>query len=227
MSLVVKISVRTDSIVQAAGKLFAGQGFHGTSTRQIARLAGVSENTLFRHFNNKESLFWSTLRAHCAGLKFRRDLLEGIANCDAPEVVLPMILELLTDTVTYRPELLQLIAVAFIEMHPQAESFSHGQFSPALSAISGYLEVNIERGKLRGLDPTTLTAALIMTTFMHPWISKLINGDNNSSIGQEGNRAYTRFWLDLLAPRMLAHPAPIVQVRGSHSGLTYLNMAKT
>lgn len=212
-----KISARADKIVQAAGKLFASQGYHGTSTRQIARLADVSENTLFRHFDNKEFLFWSTLRVHSAGLKFHRDLLKGIANCDTPEVVLPMIVELLTDTVTYRPELLQLIAVAFIEMYPHAESFSHEHISPAVSAISHYFEMSIKAGKLRDLDPATLTAALIMTTLMHSRISKLINGNNNSPVAEQGNRAYTRFWLDLLVPRMLAYPATIVQIRGSHS----------
>ena len=60
---VLKSSVRTDKILQAAGKLFARQGYHGTTTREIARLADVSENTLFRHFDNKEELFWSSLHA--------------------------------------------------------------------------------------------------------------------------------------------------------------------
>ena len=53
MPVVSKSAVRTDQILQAAGKLFASQGYHATSTREIARLADVSENTLFRHFDNK------------------------------------------------------------------------------------------------------------------------------------------------------------------------------
>ena len=51
MPVTPKRSVRGDKILQAAGKLFARQGYYGTSTREIARLAGVSENTLFRHFD--------------------------------------------------------------------------------------------------------------------------------------------------------------------------------
>jgi AcrR family transcriptional regulator len=43
MPLILKSSARTDKIVQAAGRLFAYQGYHGTSTRQIAHLADVSE----------------------------------------------------------------------------------------------------------------------------------------------------------------------------------------
>ena len=72
MPLVSKKSLRRDRIVRAAGRLFAHQGYHGTSTRQIAHLANMSENTLFRHFDDKENLFWSTLREHFAALDFQR-----------------------------------------------------------------------------------------------------------------------------------------------------------
>ena len=217
MPLVLKSSVRTDKIVQAAGRLFAYQGYHGTSTRQIAHLADVSENTLFRHFDNKEDLFWSTLRSYSTGLKFRRDLLEGMAKCESPEVVLPKILELITDTVSYRPELIRLIAVAFLELRPKAEAFSQEYLSPALSAISHYLEMSIKGGKLRDLDSTMLTAALMMTTLMHTTISRLIDHHKPLLNYQEINRAYARFWLDLLEPRVSAYPLPITKITGEHS----------
>src|SRR5271165_5056607 len=99
MALAPKTSERTDKIVQAAAQLFARQGYHGTSTREIARLADVSENTLFRHFDHKEDLFWQALRARSAGLKLRRDLLDSIRESENPEVVLPKIIDLLVDTV--------------------------------------------------------------------------------------------------------------------------------
>jgi AcrR family transcriptional regulator len=218
MPHVLKSSGRTDKIVQAAGRLFAYQGYHGTSTRQIAHLAGVSENTLFRHFDNKEGLFWSTLRSYFKELKFRRDLLEGMAKCEPPDVVLPKILELITDTVSYRPELIRLIAVAFLELRPKAEAFSQEHLSPALSAISHYLEMSIKGGKLRDLDSTMLTAALMMTTLMHTTISRMIDYKMPLLNYQEVNCVYARFWLDLLAPRMSAYPVPVALINVEHPG---------
>ncbi len=50
MTIPSKTSRQTAKIVHAAAQLFARQGYHGTSTREIARIAEVSENTLFRHF---------------------------------------------------------------------------------------------------------------------------------------------------------------------------------
>jgi AcrR family transcriptional regulator len=43
-------------ILEAAQKLFASQGFDGTTTRDLAQAAGVAEGTLFRHFPNKKSI---------------------------------------------------------------------------------------------------------------------------------------------------------------------------
>ena len=44
-------------IVEAAVQLFSRQGFAAGSTHEIARLAGVSEVTVFRHFPRKRDLF--------------------------------------------------------------------------------------------------------------------------------------------------------------------------
>jgi len=217
MPVTSKSSVRGDKILLAAGKLFARQGYHGTTTREIARLADVSENTLFRHFDHKEELFWLTLRSYSGGLKFRRDVLEGIAQCDSPEVVLPKIIEMLADTANYRPELLRLIAVAFVELHAKVNEFCQEQLSPVFSAINHYLEINIRSGKIRNLDSTILTSALIMTVLTHPEIYNLIDGNKpvypNSL---EAHRAYARFWLDLIVPRTSAYPSPNAQVRGEY-----------
>ncbi|MGA2888116.1 MAG: TetR/AcrR family transcriptional regulator [Terracidiphilus sp.] len=213
-----KSSTRTDKILQAAGKLFARQGYHGTSTREIAHLADVSENTLFRHFDNKEELFWSTLRLYSAGLKFRRDILEGLTQCETPEVVLPKIIEMMADTVNYRPELLMLMAVAFIELHTRAEKFCLEYLSPIFSPINSYLEMNIRNGKIRELDPTMLTSALIMTVLAHQGIYNLIDGNKPVYSNSQGTyRAHSRFWLDLITPKVSAYPSPVTQKSEEYS----------
>lgn len=198
--------------MQAAGKLFAYQGYHGTSTRQIAHLANVSELTIFRHFDNKENLFWSILSEHFTVMTLEKNLLEMIAEGELPEVVLPEILERFTDTVSYGPELLRLMAVAFLEMRPKGESFIQEHLSPVLTAICRYLETSIRGGKLRNLDPTMVTVALTMTALTHSEMAHLINKDRPLSSYQERNRAQARFWLDLLAPGMHKASESVLQI---------------
>jgi TetR/AcrR family transcriptional regulator len=47
---------RRKQILRVAIQLFSQRGFSGTTTKEIARAAGVSEAMVFRHFANKEEL---------------------------------------------------------------------------------------------------------------------------------------------------------------------------
>jgi AcrR family transcriptional regulator len=213
MALAVKNSERTGKIVQAATQLFARQGYHGTSTREIAHLADISENTLFRYFEHKEDLFWSALEVSFSGVRLHKDLLNSIAECEAPEVVLPQILALLVETVTFKPQLLYLIAVALIELRWKAESVCQQHLSPVFAAFSGYLARNIQMGRIRKLDTRMITSALAMTAIVHPDLSRLISGgpppypDSRDAI-----RAYTKFWLDILTPQSINHSRDAMEI---------------
>jgi AcrR family transcriptional regulator len=56
---------RRAAIIQAVRRLFADKGFHGTTTRELADAAGVSEALLFKHFPNKEALFTAMKLSCC------------------------------------------------------------------------------------------------------------------------------------------------------------------
>ena len=58
---------RRDAIVAAATQVFAENGFHGTTTRELAKAAGVSEALLYKHFPSKESLFSAMLATGANG----------------------------------------------------------------------------------------------------------------------------------------------------------------
>ena len=47
--------------LEAAIKLFAKQGYNGTSTLQIAKVAGVSQAMVFKYFKTKEDLLYSII----------------------------------------------------------------------------------------------------------------------------------------------------------------------
>ena len=58
---------RRKAIVAAAVPLFARKGFAGTTTRELAEAAGISEALLFRHFPTKKQLYGEILRLGCEG----------------------------------------------------------------------------------------------------------------------------------------------------------------
>ena len=48
---------RRRQIVETAVDLFSRKGFRGTTTREIAEAAGISEAMIFKHFATKRELY--------------------------------------------------------------------------------------------------------------------------------------------------------------------------
>jgi AcrR family transcriptional regulator len=61
---------RKEAIVQAVRNVFAEKGFDGTTTRELAKAAGVSEALLYKHFPSKESLYAAMLDGCSKGPTF-------------------------------------------------------------------------------------------------------------------------------------------------------------
>jgi AcrR family transcriptional regulator len=58
---------RRKAIVTAAVPLFARKGFTGTTTKEIAEAADISEALLFKHFPTKKLLYGEILQLGCEG----------------------------------------------------------------------------------------------------------------------------------------------------------------
>jgi AcrR family transcriptional regulator len=201
LALLPVISPVPSRISRAAIALFSRQGYHGTSTREIARLADVSEVTVFRHFERKEDIFLSALRSSFGPVKPRLQLFDRGFESHAPEDVLPQILSLLVDMATFSPELTKLIAVAFLELHGKAEDVCFEYLTPLFTEISRFLTTNMEKGRLRDLNPEIVTVAMALTAIAQPELSKLIGGSTLSQMGgRESIDEYSRFWLKVLMP---------------------------
>jgi AcrR family transcriptional regulator len=61
---------RRQAIVESVTSVFAEKGFHGTTTRELAHAAGVSEALIYKHFPSKESLYAAMLDACAKGPAF-------------------------------------------------------------------------------------------------------------------------------------------------------------
>ena len=54
---------RRQAIIEAVKTVFAKKGFNGTTTKELAMAAGISEALLFKHFPNKEALYDSVIES--------------------------------------------------------------------------------------------------------------------------------------------------------------------
>jgi len=66
-----------DAILEQARRMFTALGFTGTSMDELADAAGVSKATIYNHFDSKERLFETVLRALVEQLPTPADLVGG------------------------------------------------------------------------------------------------------------------------------------------------------
>ena len=53
---------RNAEILEAARKVFAKNGFSGTSVEAIAQEAGIAKGTLYLYYNSKQEIYWASLK---------------------------------------------------------------------------------------------------------------------------------------------------------------------
>src|SRR5262252_9133969 len=55
---------RRHQLLDTALEIFARKGFEGTTTKEVAAAAGVTEAIIFRHFPTKQALYTAVLDHH-------------------------------------------------------------------------------------------------------------------------------------------------------------------
>jgi len=74
------------TIVDAAGELFAELGFQATTMDKVAQRAKISKLSIYRHFKNKEALFSAAIAAHCHHFA-PQALIEGVGGSAADQLM--------------------------------------------------------------------------------------------------------------------------------------------
>jgi len=190
-------SVTEVRIVEAAAQLFARHGYKGTTTRQIAQLAGVNEATVFRCFERKAELFWAATESRLTRLKLGRELQSGMAMDLDPEVVMPMLVEFLVQNISDDSELMRLLCVAGFEL-PGAKRMFREHLGPIFDSVNAYFARCAARGVIGELEPTFATLGLAGAVAAHRNLQQLFSTDSCPSSTEQLATTYVRFWLNAL-----------------------------
>jgi AcrR family transcriptional regulator len=190
-----------DRIVEAAVQLFSRQGFNGSSTSEIARLAGVSEVTVFRHFHRKKDLFWAAIESRLRRLRISKELLARLAVDENPRTALPGIIALLVETVRHQPETIRLLYVSLFELDHGSERVLRKHLNVLFEPVREYLSRCASKGLIRDLEPGVATLGLAASVAAHENLQSMLSGDNSICTNtDEAISAYTDFWMKALVP---------------------------
>ena len=151
-----RVGDKRRTILDAALRVFADRGYHGTSVPEVADAAGIGVGTMYRYFDNKDALVNEVYRD--AKLRLRAALLDGMPPTD------PYTLD---QGKAWFGELWQRLA-KFAVGEPDAFRFLEMQdHMPYLDAESRQLELSV-------LTPIWLAGTRLRETFGGPPIDILI-----------------------------------------------------
>lgn len=160
-----------DRILDAARSLFIRKGYRGTTTREIAAEAGVSEVTLFRKFGSKKNLL---KRIMDTSKRRVSALLDDVLNADRePQEVIYDVISGLTEVIVN--EKMDLLFVMLAERELEEHGFEEWEISDSTgemiyTSLENYLSKMTEKGKIRDVDPG-VAAELIIGYISHASLS--------------------------------------------------------
>lgn len=143
---------RKDQLLREATRLFASQGFRGTSVRGIATACGISEAAVYRHFDGKADLYEAVIRR-----KSKAHDIKGYLQdlTDLPDIhgVLKGMAEHILSFLDTDPELLALMFGNSRDHGPCAALLFKEVRMPYIAFLAHELKKRMAEGEVRSVDP--------------------------------------------------------------------------
>ena len=187
-------------ILAVAVRLFSERGFRGTTTKEIAQAAGVSEAMVFRHFATKVELYAAILdHKACSGTNFEPAAMaaDAIRRKDDRAVFESLALGALEHH-EHDPEFQRLLLHSALEKHELAQMFFDEFIRRVYEFLGGYIRERQREGALVQIDPSIVVRAFIGMVMHHSlsnnlWDPKrrLLNISN-----EQAARNFTNILLD-------------------------------
>jgi AcrR family transcriptional regulator len=199
---------RQASIILTAASLFAAKGFSGTTTKDIAKTAGVSEALLFKYFPTKRALYAAIL-AEKAQYSELRDAVEEAAVKRDDE-------RLFTLLASYRirkgadPTLLRLLLYSALEGHEMSDMFFRQQYRVFYDLLAGYIRRRIDDGAFRPVDPL-LAARAFFGVIVHHRLLHDILGLSMHRTHEDTVAEYVSLFLGGLRASSPAHQSQVIR----------------
>lgn len=151
-------------ILLVAMTLFSERGFRGTTTKEIAQAAGVSEAMVFRHFATKEELYSAILdhKACSSGGAFQPELTaaDAIQRKDDRAVFESLALSAL-DHHEKDPQFQRLLLYSALEKHELAQMFFDEYVRRVYEFLGNYILERQREGAWRDIDPAIVVRSFI------------------------------------------------------------------
>src|SRR5215216_3395795 len=172
---------RRRQIVSVAAKLFSQKGFSGTTTKEIAEGAGVSEAIIFRHFATKDDLYTAILdhKVRQSAEQMKAHLKEAASRKDDRAFFGTLAFEMLefhSDDQTF----MRLLLFSALEGHNLSETFFDRVAREIKNHIRLYIKQRMSDGAFRKVDPAVAARALVGMVLHQAQVRNIFGADDVS-----------------------------------------------
>jgi TetR/AcrR family transcriptional regulator len=155
-------SDRRTQLLQIALNVFSRKGFNGTTTKEIAAEAGVTEAVIFRHFPTKQALYQAVLDSGIGCIDFEK-WLERAKSCmqnNDDEGLFKNIASAIIDSYRSEARLERVLLFAALEGHEQGLAHHRSFAIPIFELLRDYIVRRQSEGALAGYRPGAILAAI-------------------------------------------------------------------
>jgi AcrR family transcriptional regulator len=163
-----------DRLLGATMKLVSEKGYLGATTREIAKEAGVSELTLFRHFGSKEKLFEGLLGQYTflSRIKELRPQLEEMSYEEALRLIATRFLLTLKEQKSFIK-----IMYSEVNIYPgKIRRVYNDTIEDIRSTLADYFSLLQRKGVLRKVSSETSARMFLSMLFAHFRTEEIMRG---------------------------------------------------
>lgn len=189
---------RRRQLIRIAIDLFSQKGFSGTTTKEIARAAGVTEAIIFRHFPTKNDLYSAILDYKADELRsdeWLEELGEYAARRDDEGLFREIIARILEHHRTDR-NFMRLMLYSALEDHSLTSKFKARWTTPLYKFLRDYVITRQGEGAFRDCQPNAIVRALFAMPVYHSLAKHIFDMKIMDVSEADAVENFTRLFLD-------------------------------
>ena len=142
---------RKKQIIDASIRVFSKKGFQGTKTIEIARAAGISEATIFKHFKNKDDLYKQIVNRQ---MKVHSEELHALyAQIKNIKELLKALTVKAIEDVEKDPNFMRLMLYSSLDDRKFAITFAEESLFVKIEEFTAIIKKGIKSGEFRNVNP--------------------------------------------------------------------------
>jgi AcrR family transcriptional regulator len=188
---------RREDILQASLHLFAERGFHGTSMRDIARAADITEGLIYHYFASKRDLFRAIIEER-SFLPLLRTLPELADQLDL-RALLIVLARGFFDVLRQNTKLIRLLLQEVQVFPEEKEAFFADAVGQSISELASILDARMSKRARSQVDPE-VASRLFFNALLAFFVEQEILGGKHMLPASEHD--YIEHLVDMIVKRL-------------------------